>query len=123
MPRVTYFEMEADDPARAANFYKDVFKWEIEQFTGEEEIWFFTTGPEASPGINGEVIGRREKLGGTCITVDVPSVSEFEQRVKSAGGEVLVSCFPVPEVGYLAYCRDPEGTPFAILQSDPSVQV
>ena len=122
MPRVAYFEMEADDPKRAAMFYREVFDWGIEKFEGEEEIWFLTTGSDNSPGINGEIIGRKERLGGTCISIDVPSVSEFEERIKRAGGEVLVSRFAVPEVGYLAYCQDPEGILFAILESDPSVQ-
>jgi predicted enzyme related to lactoylglutathione lyase len=122
MPRVAYFEMEADDPKSAAMFFREVFDWGIEKFEGEEEIWFLTTGSDSSPGINGEVIGRKERLGGTCVSIDVTSVSDFEERVKQAGGKVLVPRFPVPEVGYLAYCRDPEGIRFAILESDPSVQ-
>ena len=29
MPRVVHFEIHADDPERAINFYKSVFGWEF----------------------------------------------------------------------------------------------
>jgi predicted enzyme related to lactoylglutathione lyase len=29
---------------------------------------------------------------------------------------------PVPGVGWLAYCKDPEGNIFGVMQNDPSVK-
>jgi predicted enzyme related to lactoylglutathione lyase len=34
MPRVVYFEIPADDPERAAKFYKEVFGWKIDKWEG-----------------------------------------------------------------------------------------
>ncbi|MGI5916342.1 MAG: VOC family protein [Anaerolineae bacterium] len=34
MGRVIHFELNADDPERAARFYQDVFGWTIEKWDG-----------------------------------------------------------------------------------------
>jgi uncharacterized protein len=42
MGRVIHFELNADDPARAAEFYKKVFGWKIEKWSGPQD--YRTTG-------------------------------------------------------------------------------
>ncbi len=32
MPRITHFDLQADDPARAQKFYKKVFDWNFEKW-------------------------------------------------------------------------------------------
>jgi len=44
MPRVVHFEIHADDPQRAANFYQGVFGWDIKKWEGPEDYWLVTTG-------------------------------------------------------------------------------
>ena len=34
MPRVVHFEIPAENPERAAKFYKEVFDWKIEKWQG-----------------------------------------------------------------------------------------
>ncbi|MGZ7136310.1 MAG: VOC family protein, partial [Methanobacterium sp.] len=34
MPRVVHFEIPADDPERAIEFYKNVFGWKIDKWEG-----------------------------------------------------------------------------------------
>jgi len=53
MPRIVHFEIPADDPQRAAAFYKKAFGWKIEKWPGPMEYWMVTTGPDGTPGING----------------------------------------------------------------------
>ena len=53
MPRVVHFEIHADDPQRAANFYQNVFGWQINKWEGPEDYWLVTTGADNEPGING----------------------------------------------------------------------
>jgi hypothetical protein len=52
-------------------------------------------------------------------TVDVPSCDEFVGKVVAAGGKVAMPKMPVPGVGWLAYCADPEGNTFGVMQNDP----
>ncbi len=60
MNRPVHFEMEADEPERAAKFYSAVFGWEFQKWEGPLEHWLITTGADDAPGINGGM-GRRER--------------------------------------------------------------
>ncbi len=39
MPRVVHFEINADDPERAAKFYQNVFGWKIKKWEGPIDYW------------------------------------------------------------------------------------
>ena len=121
MLRVVHFELPADDPERAVRFYREVFNWKIEKWGGPVDYWLVTTGKDKEAGING-AIGRREQMIGYVNTIDVPSVDEFTDKVTASGGEVVMPKWPVPGVGYVAYCKDPEGNIFGIMQEDPSAR-
>lgn len=43
------------------------------------------------------------------ITITVDSIDEHFEKVKEAGGEVVVPKGEVPEMGYYAYINDTEG--------------
>ncbi len=115
MPRVTHFEINADDPERAAKFYKAVFGWEINKWEGPTEYWLATTGPDEEPGINGAIMKRMEQAT-TVNTIDVASFDEFSQKVVKEGGKVLMPKQTVPGIGYFTYCLDTEGNPFGIME-------
>jgi len=119
MPRVIHFEIPADNPARAAKFYTEVFGWQINKWEGPIEYWLVTTGDSAAPGINGGLVARQHKEQSTVNTVDVPSVDDFVAKVQQNGGVVVVPKMPIPGVGWLAYCQDPEGNIFGIMQNNP----
>ena len=119
MPRVVHFEINADNPERAVEFYKKVFGWSIENWGGPVEYWLVTTGPEGEPGING-AIKRRSDDQTTCNTISVPSLDDALQMIEKAGGKVLTPKMTIPGIGYNAYCRDSEGNVFGVMESDPS---
>src|SRR5690349_9206788 len=110
MPRVIHFEIPAEDPQRAIKFYTDVFGWKINQW-GEHEYWLVTTGDKETPGIDGGLNkkGDAEEFNRMVNTIDVPSVDEYLAKITDNGGTVLRPKMPIPTVGYLAYCKDPEG--------------
>lgn len=116
MPRVVHFEITADDPHRAAAFYRDVFGWKIEQWEGSEPYSLATTGPEGANGINGAIMKRGATVSCPVNTIDVPSFDEFCEKVRAAGGEVLTPRQDIPGVGSHAYCRDTEGNVFGIIE-------
>jgi len=53
MTRVVHFEIHADDPERAAAFYRSVFGWEIRKWDGPFDYWLVMTGPREEMGIDG----------------------------------------------------------------------
>jgi predicted enzyme related to lactoylglutathione lyase len=121
MPKVIHFEIHADDPERAVKFYTRVFGWKIDKWQGPTDYWLATAGEDKEPGINGAIM-RREKNGTVYNTIAVPSVDEFMEKIKQAGGQVVTEKMAVPCVGYMAYCKDTEGNIFGIMQMDPSAK-
>jgi len=120
MPRIIHFELPADDPERAAEFYKNVFGWQFQKWEGPQEYWLITTGPKDQPGINGGLMRRQYPGAGTCNTVDVASVDGAVTTITKHGGKNVVPKMAIPGVGYLAYCSDPEGNVFGLMQADPN---
>jgi predicted enzyme related to lactoylglutathione lyase len=122
MPRVIHFEINADDPARAAAFYEKVFGWQIKKWEGPVDYWLVTTGEQGQPGIDGGIMRRMDPHAGTYNTVDVPSVDEYTAKIKEMGGEVIMGKRSVPGVGWMAYCTDTEGNVFGLMEQDPSAE-
>ena len=46
MPRVTHFEIHADDPERAIKFYQSVLGWTFTAWGPPGQYWLATTGPD-----------------------------------------------------------------------------
>lgn len=113
MPRPVHFEIGAQQPDRAVEFYKKVFNWQISKWDGPEDYWLVTTGEEGKPGINGAIMKRE---GGTVNSIEVESVDDFVARSTSAGGTVEVPKMEIPGVGFLAYCKDTEGNLYGLFQ-------
>ena len=122
MPRVIHFEIPADDPQRAAKFYGDVFGWQFTKWDGPMPYWLVTTGNGGTPGIDGGMMQRAHPGAGTVNTIDVTSVDEYVAKIQARGGSVVAPKMAVPGVGWLAYCQDPEGNTFGIMQNDQSAQ-
>jgi predicted enzyme related to lactoylglutathione lyase len=123
MSRVVHFEIHADDPQRAVNFYQDVFGWQIQKWDGPADYWLVTTGKPPEPGIDGAIVQRRGPINGDAViayvcTVDVTSVDDTIAKITSLGGTIALPKDPVPGVGWLAYAKDTEGNIFGVMQSD-----
>jgi len=117
MPRPIHFEIPADDPSRAIEFYEQVFGWRFQAWDGPMPYWLVQTGDEG-PGIDGGLLARAQPGQGTVNTIDVPSCDDYLGKVTAAGGRTVVPKMAIPGVGWLAYCTDPEGNTFGILQAD-----
>lgn len=124
MSRVVHFEIHADDPLRAATFYRSVFGWTIEQVPGME-YWLATTGPDGEPGINGAILprrGDRPPVGAAVVgmvnTVQVGDLDATLALVTAHGGGLALDKMPVPGVGTLAYVHDTEANIVGVLQPE-----
>ncbi|MCW4019304.1 MAG: VOC family protein [Candidatus Bathyarchaeota archaeon] len=122
MARVVHFEIPAEKPQRAVDFYSKVFGWKIEKWAGPVDYWLVTTGEDKEPGINGAIAQKGENMKVTTNTIGVPSFEEAVKKITEAGGKVLMSKMTIPGIGYMTYCEDPEGNVFGIMQSDPQAK-
>ena len=121
MSRVIHFDLSADNPERAAEFYKKVFGWRVDKWEGPEDYWMIQTGTENQPGITGGIAGRIKPEDTTAVVFDVDSVDGVSEQVVNSGGVIREEKKAIPGAGYLVMCRDTEGNTFGIMQIDESV--
>jgi predicted enzyme related to lactoylglutathione lyase len=119
MPRVVHFEIAANNPEAQAEFYRSTFGWEITKWPGPQDYWLIKTGEPGTPGIDGGFFKPGEQFTATVNTIEVENLDDYKAKVIAAGGTVVVEKQPIPGVGWLAYCKDPEGTLFGLHQTDP----
>ena len=119
MARPIHFEILADDPQKAAAFYESVLGWEIAAWeVGPEPYWLATTGPDGTPGIDGAIMHRGFEQA-VINTIEVESLQEVLDKLEPAGGKMVAGPNDIPGVGQHAYCADPEGILFGVLQPIP----
>jgi predicted enzyme related to lactoylglutathione lyase len=121
MARVIHFEIPAENPERAAAFYKKAFEWKIERWPGPMDYWMVNTGADGTPGINGGLM-KKGNVSTTTNTIGVELVDKAIEAVTNAGGKLIMPKTPIPTVGYFAYCQDTEGNLFGVMQSDPNAK-
>ena len=120
MARVIHFELAADDPERATEFYTKVFGWQIQKWDGPQDYWLATTGAKDTPGIDGAIMRRDPNMPAVVNTIDVTALDDMIAAVTANGGTVVAPRMTIPGVGYFAYCQDTEGNTFGMMQNDPS---
>ena len=118
MSRITHFEIPADDPERAIEFYQEVFGWRIEKWEGPIEYWLIMTGPEDEPGIDGGLARREDPSTTVENFIDTKDLDASLKAVVAKGGEIFRPRMAVPGVGWLAYIKDTEGNVFGLMERD-----
>ena len=121
--RLTWFEIQAEEPARAMRFYGGLFGWSFDSFG--DDYWLIRTGDPAQPGIDGGLLPRRgpsppegQPVNAYTCVVSVADVDDAVAKIPALGGAIVVAKFAVPSVGWLAYARDPEGNLFGVMTMD-----
>jgi predicted enzyme related to lactoylglutathione lyase len=133
---IVHFEIPADNPERAAKFYRELFGWDIKRFEGSSEgmdyrpenfeYWMVNTVPTdaqgrpTEPGVNGGLMRRMFPNQTPVNYVSVESVDDFVRKAEQLGAKVLMGKSPVPGMGWFAQLNDTEGNVFAIWELDPS---
>jgi predicted enzyme related to lactoylglutathione lyase len=121
--RVVHFEIPADDLARAQEFYRSAFGWEINSMPGVDYALASTTptddqGMPTEPGaINGGLLTRQEPVTSTVVTIDVEDIDKALDTISSLGGSTVRGKEAVMDIGFAAYFRDCEGNLMGLWQS------
>jgi predicted enzyme related to lactoylglutathione lyase len=107
------------DPEAAVEFYRGLFGWEFEDVMPEGSEGKYFIGringrdaaavgsiPEGAPGM---------AMWNTYVWVD--SADATAEKVKQAGGSVVMEPFDVAAAGRMAVCADPEGAVFCVWEA------
>jgi len=124
MPTVIHFEIAADDVERAKKFYGELFGWKMEKYKGPgPDYWvFMTTGGQAGAGVGGGLMQRQMPQQQITVYIDVPSLDDYLEKVKTLGGQVVVPKTAIPEMGYYALCLDTENNGFGLWETNPKAK-
>jgi len=127
---IVHFEIPADDPERAAKFYRELFGWTVNKYEGTAaggmEYWMVQTvptGPDGRPerpGVNGGLMRRMYPGQPPVNYISVENVDDFARRAERLGAKVLMEKTPVPGMGWFAQLNDPEGNLIAVWENDPN---
>ena len=127
MGRIIHFEIHAENPERAIDFYTNLFGWEFKKWDGPMPYWLITTGPKDQMGIDGGLMKRMGPIDGTAViayvcTAYTENLDASIKKAESLGGTIVVPKMPIPGVGWLTYAKDTEGNIFGMMQPDMSAQ-
>jgi len=120
---IVWFEIPADDMARAKKFYGELFGWQINPLPASpmpDYQHIDTGGADASP--DGGMIKRMHPAHTITQYVLVPSVTKHMAKVKKLGGAICKPKTAVPGMGYFAICQDTENNSFAIWEMNPKAK-
>jgi len=132
---VVHFEIPAEEPERAAQFYRDLFGWSIEKWQPQPDVpdavggmdyWMISTVPtdaEGKPtrqGVNGGLMRRKQPGQPPANYISVESVNDYVIRAEGLGGTLAFPKSPVPGMGWFAYIKDTEGNIIGLWETDPT---
>ena len=120
MGRIIHFEIPSDSPEKLTSFYTKLFGWTFQKY-GDMEYWLAGTGDKDKPGIDGAITQRTENVPCTVNTIEVDNIDQARKAIPQHGGQVISETMDIPDVGKFAYCKDPEGNNFGILESKGNV--
>lgn len=126
MPNIVYFEIPADDVARAREFYQSVLGWKIEPTRGPLEpeaiaamqYHDIDTGDAGEEGLTMGGLYRRQTSELITDHVAVDDIDGVLAKVEKAGGRILMPKMKITGVGLNAIIQDTEGNSIGLVQSE-----
>ncbi len=118
MPRLTHFEIAAENIETLQQFYTKTFGWKFKRIKAPIEYWRIKTGDEKEPGIDGGMFKKTFLMNPNNV-IKVPSLEDYIAKVKRNGGKLASPRVNVSGIGRLAVFKDPEGNEFGLLEPDP----
>ncbi len=118
MASIIHFDISADDVLRAKNFYENLFGWKIEKFpSGPTEYYLIETlAKTGKKGISGGIAKREKAHEQITNFIEVDSIDEAIAKVRELGGEIVEPKSTIPNIGYIAGCKDTEGNVFGLME-------
>ena len=104
---VVAFQIRGKDPQRLAEFYRELFGWDI---AAANAMGIFSIPPGIGgpvEGVGGHILGA--EAPGVSIFVQVLDLNETLRRAEEMGGRAVMQPFDVPGGPTIAQMADPEG--------------
>ncbi len=112
--KFVWHEHTSTDDEKAKGFYTDLLGWELEMFeAGEMDYAMIKANGRTHGGFMQPEGGPPSHWVGYVLVEDADETAE---KVKAAGGSLIMEPFDVPEVGRLQIIKDPQGAVLAAIE-------
>ncbi|MCA9293070.1 MAG: VOC family protein [Phycisphaerales bacterium] len=115
---VVHFEFWSKDAAKCADFYKQVFDWDINFYPEMNDYHLVNAAP---PGIGGGIMTPKQGEWPAAMTmyISVDDLKTYCDKIKAAGGQIIVDNMEIPDVGWLSLFKDPDGRVIGLWKQGP----
>ena len=113
---VMQFQMLAKNPEAQAAFYTKVFSWEV---NADNALGYRMIKTGSDRGINGGIWPIQPGTEGHSMVqlfIEVDDVTSYVEKVKEAGGNVVMPPQKLPDGDEMAIVIDPEGLPLGLFK-------
>ena len=115
---LVHYELQAANADRAQQFWGGLFGWQF-QGSGMPDVDYRMAQIDDRSGA--AIFQTEEPKGHPNVYLSTDDIDASLAKVRELGGEAEDKG-AIPEIGWQAACRDTEGNPFRVFQSDESVQ-
>jgi predicted enzyme related to lactoylglutathione lyase len=112
---IVHVEISSKDRVASAQFYHDLFDWEVRQIPEMDYATFMTADEQPGGGFN--PVNADNPAGTVMVYIATDDIKESLAKVEKLGGIVLSQPMPIPDVGLFAYFKDPTGNTLALLEA------
>jgi uncharacterized protein len=115
-----WIDTSQPDPAAAAEFYGNLFGWELEDVMPPEagSHYFMARIRGLDVGAVGSIPEGAPQVATWNTYIWVDSADETASKAREAGGSVVMEPFDVMDAGRMAVLTDPEGAMFMVWQAN-----
>lgn len=116
---LVHFEIPATDPSKVAHFYEQLFGWKFNKWEGGNmDYWLIShKDAQSSDDTMGGLYKRNMPQEGFLNYISVKSIDESIKNATNLGATVVMAKQEIPNIGYSAVLKDPDGNTFALFQS------
>lgn len=118
--KIVHVEIPADDTQRAMKFWGELAGWKFQSYgdgaEGAPEYNMF----EGEPG--GAIYPSDDGATSILVYFETDDIDTELTGIRDAGG-TTEDKMPVPNMGWFAHAKDPEGNKFGVWQSDENAPV
>ena len=107
-----HIEWSSTDLERTKSFLSGLFEWEFKQW-GEDYLLF---SPPEGPGGGIMKVDEVRPGGSPVVYVEVDEIEPYLEKVGELGGDVAVPKTEIPNQGWFAHIKDPDGNIFGLFQ-------
>jgi predicted enzyme related to lactoylglutathione lyase len=112
---IVHVELSTKDRVASADFYHELFDWEVQQIPEANYATFRTEDKQPGGGFN--PITPENPAGTVMVYISTDDIKESLAKVEKLGGTVLFQPMTIPDVGLFACFKDPTGNTLALLEA------